>query len=803
MTDVAHRGLGQSPGPDDARQVALDQSDARAFHRHIGAGAHGDAHIGLGQRGRVVHPVAGHGDREPLAFQGLHQRVLVFGADPGMDLVNAEFRRDRPCRGLGVAGCHDDAQAQVVQRADRVGRGRLDPVRHRDEARRLSVDRDEHRRLALGLKRRRALGEPCGIDLQILHQRRIAERDAPPSDASRDALAGHGLEIRTVLARGAAILGARDQRLGQGMFRSAFERGDQRQQLGRVHAAGFDIRECRLALGQCAGLVEDQRIHPGEPLQRLGIADQDAGIRPAPRGHHDRHRRGQAKRAGTGDDHHGNSGDEGVGQGRSRSERPPGREGQQGDPDDGGHEIARHLVRHRLDRRPRSLGAGHHLHDAAERRVLAHALGLHQERSGLVQRAAGDRLALDLLDRDGFAGDHAFIDRGPSLGHHAVHRHALARTHPQDVACPEHVQRDVLLGLAGDAPRGLGGEAHQRADRVAGAFARGQLHHLPQQDEHEDHRRRLEIDRRHPHVAPHLRGQQPRRQHRDDRKEIGRPGAETDQGPHVGTAVPHRRPRAPKEHAGEPDHGGRQQELQPDKGRVPHPVDEGNADMAAHLEKEHRPRQRRGDAEPPLEIDVFRVRSTVGRGSHRLERHAADRTVAGVVLHDLGVHRTGIERALGHRLGRGAVPKIVLGIALELRLTAGRAEVDPLAGVLGHVFGRRPFDGHAADRILGGPVGLGVGLEPAATALGAEVVCVATIRDDGFPGSGIDRHAADRIPGDPACLLLVLARLAHDGFPSFVGSTERSCRASSSWRVKGCFASRPNSAPGHLFSCCR
>ncbi len=63
----------------------------------------------------------------------------------------------------------------------------------------------------------------------------------------------------------------------------------------------------RMAFGQGAGLVDDQRVDLLEPFERLGVADQDAAARAAAHAHHDRHR-GQPQRAWTGDDQHRNGG---------------------------------------------------------------------------------------------------------------------------------------------------------------------------------------------------------------------------------------------------------------------------------------------------------------------------------------------------------------------------------------------------------------------------------------------------------------------------------------------------------------
>ena len=48
-------------------QIALEQRHAGAFHGDVGAGAHGDADIGRGERRRVVDAVARHRHDAALA----------------------------------------------------------------------------------------------------------------------------------------------------------------------------------------------------------------------------------------------------------------------------------------------------------------------------------------------------------------------------------------------------------------------------------------------------------------------------------------------------------------------------------------------------------------------------------------------------------------------------------------------------------------------------------------------------------------------------------------------------------------
>ena len=85
----------------------------------------------------------------------------------------------------------------------------------------------------------------------------------------------------------------------------------------------LDLDDLRAALGQGAGLVDDQRVDLLHPLERLGVPDQHAVLRALADADHDRHRRGQAQRTGTGDDEHGHGRDEGVAERRRRTPDQP------------------------------------------------------------------------------------------------------------------------------------------------------------------------------------------------------------------------------------------------------------------------------------------------------------------------------------------------------------------------------------------------------------------------------------------------------------------------------------------------
>ena len=78
----------------------------------------------------------------------------------------------------------------------------------------------------------------------------------------------------------AALLRGRQDRRGERMLAAALEAGRQPQDLRLGQAAqAFDRGDGRLADGERAGLVDHQRVDLLQPLQRLGVADQDARAR--------------------------------------------------------------------------------------------------------------------------------------------------------------------------------------------------------------------------------------------------------------------------------------------------------------------------------------------------------------------------------------------------------------------------------------------------------------------------------------------------------------------------------------------
>ena len=89
---LAHdaQGLaGQGEGRRNGGGLRAQKQHVAGLLRQIGAGAHGDACVGLGQRGGVVDAVAHHGDAQTRLLQGANARQLAGGIEsryPASDL---------------------------------------------------------------------------------------------------------------------------------------------------------------------------------------------------------------------------------------------------------------------------------------------------------------------------------------------------------------------------------------------------------------------------------------------------------------------------------------------------------------------------------------------------------------------------------------------------------------------------------------------------------------------------------------------------------------------------------------------
>ncbi len=334
---------------------------------------------------------------------------------------------------------------------------------------------------------------------------------------------------------------------------------------------------------------------------------------------------------------------------RLRPECTPGDERQHRRRDHRRHEPAGHLIGQTLNRGSRTLCPRDRIDDPRQHGVTPHLIGAQHQSAALVDGTRDHARAFGFGDRHRFAGHHGFVDRGTALDDEAVDRDLLAGAYPQPIAGRDRIDSDVLIAMPGDAPGGFRGKPEQRTNGSGGALARPQFQHLPEQDQHRDDGRRLEIHRDRAVHVPERRWKKLRRQRAHHAVDVGHTGTHRDQREHVQLAVHHRAPAARKEWRARPQHHGsgerKRNPVRPCRGMR-------QAEMAAHLDREHRKRQHQRDPEPPGHVPELGVGRIVERDLLGLQRHAAHRARAGADLPHFRMHRACINGARrSRRLG--------------------------------------------------------------------------------------------------------------------------------------------------------
>ena len=267
------------------------------------------------------------------------------------------------------------------------------------------------------------------------------------------------------------------------MFAGLFNRGDEPKKIifGKALSRIYHDQP-GLALGERSGLVDHHRINLLEGFQCFGALDQYAVLRAFAGSNHDRHRRCQAQRAGTGDNKHSNSVDQREAQRRRRTPDRPSDKGNCGTANHGRDKPTRNAIGELLDWSSASLCFSHHLDDLGEQRVLADPLGDHDEAAGLVDRAASDGVASTFVDGNGLARHHRFINIARSALNLAVHWYLAARPDAQPVALANVGEGHFLLRTVNADADGNGWSQLQQGPQSPGSLpARLELEHLAQQ----------------------------------------------------------------------------------------------------------------------------------------------------------------------------------------------------------------------------------------------------------------------------------------------------------------------------------
>ena len=513
-----------------------------------------------------------------------------------------------------------------VERVDCLRRGRLDRIGDRDETNRPSADGDEHDRLPLATMCFRGGVETGRLDVMLAEQRDVAEQDLCTSNVTGDALASERLEARYRRDFGLLLVRRGDDRGRQRMLTPPLQASGQPEHLVFLEPfdpANFD--DAGAPFGQRPGLVDHESVDGFHAFEGLGVLDQHSRRGATTGADHDRHRRCEAERARACDDQDRDGADQRMSEARLGSRERPRDEGEHGDSDHCRNEPLGNAIRELLDRRPAALRVTDHPDDLGQQRVGADALGTHDEAAGAVDRSPGEGGAGRLLDRHRFPCHHRLVNGALSFHDDAVDRNLLAGPHAKAIAHPDPIERHILF-VAGDAPRRLRCQSKQRLDRGAGPASRAQFQDLPQKNEHDDHRGRVEVGFDHA-MHPETCGEPLGGERGRSRVAIRGADAEGDQREHVGAAIDDRIPATLKERPTGPE-DDRRCERGGDPVRDPQiePAAESWTEQhVAHGEHENWSGERGRNPKPPRHVHQLGVWPVVEGRDAGLERHAADR----------------------------------------------------------------------------------------------------------------------------------------------------------------------------------
>ena len=153
LADISHGGAAKGARPSNPAQVAAQQGDARTFHGDVRSRSHGDANVGLRERGSVIHAVARHGRDMPLGLQLLDDFAFLMGQDAGVNSIDAQRARYRVGGCAAIASDHYNSNALAMKAFDRFGSGGFYWIGNADDSSNFAVDGYEHHRLTGGFQR--------------------------------------------------------------------------------------------------------------------------------------------------------------------------------------------------------------------------------------------------------------------------------------------------------------------------------------------------------------------------------------------------------------------------------------------------------------------------------------------------------------------------------------------------------------------------------------------------------------------------------------------------------------------------
>ncbi len=201
-----------------------------------------------------------------------------------------------------------------MEGVDRRSRFGSDLVGDGDRAHDVAVVDDVEDGAAAVAPRRDLVGEPGGlVEVEVVEQRWPADGDMVSVDRRGDATAGDRVELRR-RRHVAELVADGDDRTGDRVLAVGLGGGGQAHHPVRVPTLdGGTVDDGVVALGEGAGLVEEDDIDGAHPLQGEAILDEDPGPGRRRGGDRDHQRDGEAEGVGAGDDQHRDGADDTVG----------------------------------------------------------------------------------------------------------------------------------------------------------------------------------------------------------------------------------------------------------------------------------------------------------------------------------------------------------------------------------------------------------------------------------------------------------------------------------------------------------
>ena len=489
--DARHELLTEGAQRDEREQILGRDRDIRDLARDGGAARNGDARVGFGQSGGIVHAVTDHDDLAACGLFTADECGLILGEHFGVDGVDADLGGD----GLGglaaVAGHHHDlVNAKRMQRTHGGICFFAQRVMDADDRGELTRDAEVQVR-KLGRERFKlilfALRHAAALILK--DEVRAADENLLVVHNARNAMRHDVLHLRVILlVRQAAALGLSHDGVGDGVGIVLLEaRGKAEHFTLLVAAEGDDLRDLGRGVGERAGFVEDDGVRLGNGFEEAPALDGDVIAAALAHGREHRDGHGELERAGEVDHQHSQHLCD-----IARNEI--------------GQDRAAERVRHKFIGKARGLVLGRgfelfrlfdHVHDAVVPTAAESLFYAHDALALFGNGACVDIAALALGHGHGFARHGCLIDHRLAGDDFAVERNEAAGAHDDAVACLNIADGHKRFRFARLEPDVIDVERHRAGEIRDRLFVRPVLENFAEA-EHEHHgARRREVAAHH------------------------------------------------------------------------------------------------------------------------------------------------------------------------------------------------------------------------------------------------------------------------------------------------------------------